>query len=231
VRVVDHHQLKEGLPDNWIVTTEETGAAATLFVEGLREHNGVLGMVEATLLLLGIYEDTGSLTYSRTTPRDLRAAGFLLEQGANLGILNDFLNHPLSSNSKLFMTNFDPPQTSNIIHGHTVVISCGDAKHMNEELSTIAHKLRDLVDPDAFLLLIKTRGGIQFIARSTKDSINVANLAGHFNGGGHSSAAAALIKERDLEDVCSEIEDSARFYPPCCDSRADHVSRPASACA
>jgi hypothetical protein len=72
-------------------------------------------MVEATLLLLGIYEDTGSLTYSRTTSRDLRAAGFLLEQGANLGILNDFLNHPLSLRpSKPYTTSFEllPRRTS-----------------------------------------------------------------------------------------------------------------------
>jgi tRNA nucleotidyltransferase (CCA-adding enzyme) len=207
VRVIDHHPLKDNLPRQWIVTTEETGAAATLFVEGLREHNGALSMVEATLLLLGIYEDTGSLTYSRTTPRDLRAAGFLLEQGANLGILNDFLNHPLSIQQQVIYDQLRSSAQSKIIHGHSVVISCGDAKHMNEELSTIAHKLRDLLDPDALLLLIKTRGGIQFIARSTKDSINVANLAAHFNGGGHSRAAAALIKDRELEEVCSEIEE------------------------
>jgi tRNA nucleotidyltransferase (CCA-adding enzyme) len=205
VRVVDHHQLKEGLPDNWIVTTEETGAAATLFVEGLREHNGVLGMVEATLLLLGIYEDTGSLTYSRTTSRDLRAAAFLLEQGANISIANDFLNHPLSLEQQALYDQLRLAAETHIINGHIVVISCGNAQHMDEELSTIAHKLRDLLDPDALLVFIKTRGGIQLIARSTKDNIDVSKLTGHFGGGGHARAAAALIKERDLKDVCSEL--------------------------
>ena len=205
VRVVDHHELKEGIPENWVVNTEETGAAATLFVEGLREHDGALSMVEATLLLLGIYEDTGSLTYSRTTSRDLRAAAFLLEQGGNISIANDFLNHPLSLEQQALYDQFRLAAETRIIHGHIVVISCGNAQHMDEELSTIAHKLRDLLDPDALLLLIKTRGGIQLIARSTKDHINVAKLALHFGGGGHARAAAALIKDRDLKDVCEEL--------------------------
>jgi tRNA nucleotidyltransferase (CCA-adding enzyme) len=207
VRVIDHHPLRDNLPDEWVVTTEETGAAATLFVEGLREHDGPLSMVEATLLLLGIYEDTGSLTYSRTTARDLRAAGFLLEQGANLGILNDFLNHPLSIEQQAVYDQLRTAAKTYILHGHTVVVSCGNAQKMDEELSSIAHKLRDLLDPDALFLLIKTRGGIQLIARSTTDSINVANLAGNFGGGGHSRAAAALVKDRELEDVCQELVD------------------------
>ena len=37
------------------------------------------------LLLLGIYEDTGSLTYATTGPRDIDAAAWLLEQGGDLG--------------------------------------------------------------------------------------------------------------------------------------------------
>jgi tRNA nucleotidyltransferase (CCA-adding enzyme) len=151
VRVIDHHELKEGLPDDWIVTTEETGAAATLFVEGLREHNGALSMVEATLLLLGIYEDTGSLTYSRTTSRDLRAAAYLLEQGANISIANDFLNHPLSLEQQAIYDQLrSTAETNHYQRSHIMLSLVADAQHMDEELSTIAHKLRDTLDPDAF---------------------------------------------------------------------------------
>jgi tRNA nucleotidyltransferase (CCA-adding enzyme) len=55
-------------------------------------------------------------------------------------------------------------------------------------------------------VFITTRGGIQLIARSTKDNIDVSKLASHFGGGGHArAAAAALIKDRELKDVCSEL--------------------------
>src|SRR5512142_2793334 len=100
VQVVDHHPIRPERPENWDISIDRTGACTTLFVEGLREHNGVLSPIHATLLLLGIYEDTGSLTYTSTTPRDVRAAAFLLEQGASLQILSRYLNPPLSDDQR-----------------------------------------------------------------------------------------------------------------------------------
>ena len=81
----------------------------------------------------------------------------------------------------------------------------GTPEEFDEELSTIAHKLRDLVDPDAIFLLMRIRGGIQLIARSTNDDIDVAKLAGHFGGGGHPRAAAALIKNTDLKTIYDKL--------------------------
>ena len=96
VQVIDHHPTRHEFPPTWQVTTEETGATATIFAEVLRERDSRLSTIEATLLLLGIYEDTGSLTYTRTTTRELNAATNLLDRGASLEIDADFLNHPLS---------------------------------------------------------------------------------------------------------------------------------------
>jgi tRNA nucleotidyltransferase (CCA-adding enzyme) len=60
VSVIDHHPRRDNLPPNWTVTSGEVGATTTLLVEELREHNGHLSPIQATLMLLGIYEDTGS---------------------------------------------------------------------------------------------------------------------------------------------------------------------------
>jgi tRNA nucleotidyltransferase (CCA-adding enzyme) len=57
------------------------GSTSTLIVEELRRRGLSCSAEEADLLLMGIYEDTGSLTYATTGPRDLRAAAWLLEQG------------------------------------------------------------------------------------------------------------------------------------------------------
>jgi tRNA nucleotidyltransferase (CCA-adding enzyme) len=205
VHVVDHHSRRAGLPDHWIVTSEETGAVTTLFVEALQEQNDHLKATHATLLLLGIYEDTGSLTYTRTTSRDLRAAAYLLEQGANLPVAVDFLNHPLSLEQQALYENLCANIQSHPIHGHKILIACGEAMEMEEELSSIAHKLRDLLDPDALFMLVKTKGGVQFIARSTSDQIDVAEIASRFGGGGHERASAGLIRERTLEDIYVEL--------------------------
>ena len=205
VHVVDHHARRPDLPAHWTVSTDEIGATATLFVEQLREHNGDLSMVQATLLLLGIYEDTGSLTYSRTNVRDLRAASFLLEQGADLSIAADFLNHPLSLQQQSLYDQLRQAAESHTVHGYTVIVACGDAQDVEEELSTVAHRLRDWIDPDALFVLVTTRGGVQLIGRSTTDHIDVAEVATHFGGGGHARAAASLIKGSELAAVRAEL--------------------------
>jgi tRNA nucleotidyltransferase (CCA-adding enzyme) len=201
VHVIDHHPLRHDLPSDWVITISGTGANTTILVESIRESNVVLRTIHATLLLLGIYEDTGSLTYDRTTARDLRAASYLLEHGAQLQIATNFLNHPLSKGQQSLYDQLRNELEIHDINGYNIVIACGDATELDEELSTVAHKLRDLLDPDALFLLITTRGGVQLIARSTSDNIDVAAAAAHFGGGGHSRAAACLIKDKSLEDI------------------------------
>jgi tRNA nucleotidyltransferase (CCA-adding enzyme) len=205
VTLIDHHPLRENLPPHWSILREETGATTTLIIEALRERDGMLTPVQATLLLLGIYEDTGSLTYTRTTARDLRAAAYLLEQGANLHIAANFLNHPLSTAQQTIYDHLRAKVEYHNVYGHTVVITTGDAQDMDEELSTIAHKLRDLLDPDALFVLVTTRGGVQLIARSTSDQIDVSEFVAHFGGGGHERAAAGLIRGQNLDSVRSEL--------------------------
>ncbi len=205
VHVIDHHPIREDFPSDWSITVAATGANTTIFVDNLRESEITLGMVQATLLLLGIYEDTGSCTYTRTTARDLRAASFLMEQGANLSIANDFLNHPLTLDQQALYDRLHKQAETLHIQGHTVILACEDDSDLDEEYSTIVHKLRDFLDPDAIFVLITSKAGVQMIARSTSDQIDVAAIAAQFGGGGHDRAAAGLIKNKPLRQVRSDL--------------------------
>ncbi len=212
VHVVDHHPLREDLPPDWNLTVSGTGANTTIFIETIQEQDIVMSTIQSTMLLLGIYEDTGTLTYTRTTARDLKAAGYLIDQGASLHIANDFLNHPLSKDQWEIYEQLRLSVEVHNVHGHTIIISTGDAREVDEELSTVAHKLRDLLDPDALFVLIRTRGGVQLIARSTSDNIDVARVAAYFGGGGHERAAAGIIKDRTLDDVHDDLVDVLPAY-------------------
>lgn len=205
VHVIDHHPIREDFPTEWSITAAATGANTTIFIDNLREREISLSMIQATLLLLGIYEDTGSCTYSRTTARDLRAASFLMEQGANLSIANDFLNHPLTLNQQMLYDRLRSNAETRHIQGHTIILACDDDAEMEEEYSTIVHKLRDFLDPDAIFVLIATKAGVQLIARSTSDQIDVATIAAQFGGGGHDRAAAGLIKNKTMDQVKSDL--------------------------
>ncbi len=216
VRIIDHHPMRQGLPDEWDVTIVETGATTTTLVESIQKRGDMLTMIQATLLLLGIYEDTGSLTYAGTTPRDARAAAHLLEQGADLRLAADFLNPPLSPEQHQVYEQLVANAQTHYIHGHRIVIACGDAGGMEEEISTLAHKLRDLFDPDAVFVLVATAEGVRLVARSTTDQVDVSVIARHFKGGGHDRAAAALVKDASpitetgarsaaLAETCQEL--------------------------
>ncbi len=200
VHIVDHHQVRIDLPEHWTMINERLGSCTTLLVEDLRDHNGPLAVLAATTLLLGIYEDTGSLTYASTTPRDVRAVAFLLEQGASLRIASQFLNPPLSEEQREIYHYLLNHAENMTINGQHIMIATADAPNLSEEISSIAHKLRDLIDPDALFLLVNTGEGVRLVARSTSDRVNVAQVASAFGGGGHERAAAALIHENDPID-------------------------------
>jgi len=199
--VVDHHPPSPDLPSSWTTHIEEIGATTTLLVEGIQDLGLELDLVSATLLLLGIYEDTGSLTYGGTTPRDVRASAWLLEHGASLKIASDFINHPLSvEQQKLYDRLFESAE-SFTFHGMTVVIAHATAQGFPDEISTIAHKLRDLFDPMGLFVLVGLNEHVQLVARSTVDELDVSEIAAHFGGGGHNRAAAALIRGQSVEAI------------------------------
>ncbi|NPV75852.1 MAG: CBS domain-containing protein [Anaerolineae bacterium] len=194
VRVIDHHPRRLDLPDQWkIVNIESLGACTTIFVERLHEIKKPLSSLQATLLLLGIYEDTGSLTYNSTTARDMRAAAYLLEEGASLRIAMDYLNPPLTNGQREVYEQLLNQMELHKIHGQKVVLAKATAENLTEEISSIAHKMRDLFDPDALFVLVTTAEGIRLVARATTDQVDVSAIAAYFGGGGHARAAAALV--------------------------------------
>jgi tRNA nucleotidyltransferase (CCA-adding enzyme) len=146
------------------------------------------------------------LTYASTTVLDIKAAAYLLEKGASLRIAASFLNPSLSEAQKKLADRLLVNARSLTIHGKTVIISTAHAMDLNEEISSIAHKLRDLLDPDALFLLVRTPEGIRLVARSTSDQVNVARIARSFGGGGHERAAAALIQVSATDNIDDRLK-------------------------
>ena len=217
VFVIDHHQKKSDISPSWKFSSVPTGACTTYFVEHLQEVNGHLSLVNATLLLLGIYEDTGSLTYANTTSRDVLAVAYLLEQGASLKIATEFLNPPLSLQQREIFEYLIENITTISIHDCKIFVSHASAPLLEDEVSSIAHKISNLYDPDALFIFVETREGIRLVARSVTEQINVAEISRQFNGGGHERAAAALIKrnranDNQLQDILSVFNDELPKY-------------------
>ena len=195
VTVLDHHPRKAQIHPDWQVELHHTGACTTILVEKLREQKTALSPIEATLMLLGIYEDTGSLTYTCTTARDAQAVAYLLEQGADLNIASVYLNPPLSNAQQQLYDRLLKDLVQLDVEGYSILVAKAMANDLNDEISTVAHKMREFLTPDGLVLLVSTRQGIRLVARSTTDNVDMAQLAIHFGGGGHKRASSALIRE------------------------------------
>lgn len=206
VRVIDHHMGHKQVED-WTYHVEAVGATATLLVEQLRRRGLSLSSEEATLLMLGIYEDTGSLTYDTTTPRDINAASWLREQGAQLTVLRRFLNIPLNPTQRDLYDALQANACWEKINGQTIVIAAAEAPpHFDDEISSVVHRLRDALGPAGLFVLVQIGRDVQLVARSNRDAVDVALVAKALGGGGHSRAAAAMVVGTPLAEVMTQLE-------------------------
>ena len=96
------------------------------------------------------------------------------------------------------------------IAGHSIVIAPAVAPDYQDEISTLAHTLRDIYDPAGLFLLVDLGDRIQLVARSTTDAIDVGAIAREMGGGGHPRAAAALIHNQTLPEVSARLQDLLR---------------------
>lgn len=200
-RIIDHHVDEEPPTEEAIVEADEVGATSTMLVERIRNRGISLGEVGATLLLMGIYEDTGALSYLTTTPRDAQAAAWLLERGASLAVVNEFLHNPLTPQQREVLSDLVASAEVETVQGRSILIAPVVLDVYVDELSTLAHQLTDVYEPDGCFLLAEFERDVQVIARSTTDAIDVGAIVRHLGGGGHPKAAAALVQDTSIPEV------------------------------
>lgn len=205
VHVIDHHTdhtEKEG----WTYEVEPVGATVTLLVEKLRANGQLLTSLEASLLLLGVYEDTGALTYDTTTVRDAQAAVWLLEQGAQLEVVRRYLNIALSPAQQTLYDELLAGLEWVNEGERTIAIATASAPPgFDDEISSVAHRLRETLAPDGLFVLVQIGDGVQLVARSATDGVDVGAAARRLGGGGHSRAAAAMVNETTLDALREKL--------------------------
>ena len=150
---------------------------------------------EATILALGIYEETGSLTFISTTERDARAAAYLISQGAQLNVVSDFLSRELTAEQVAVLNDLVTSAKSYEINGVPVVIAAMATPHYVPDLANLAHKIRETQGLDTLFLVVQMGDKTHLIARSRIPSVNAGRVLEEFGGGGHATAASAVARD------------------------------------
>lgn len=206
VHIYDHHpRTKEDIRGS-VEVIEDVGATATIFAEMLKSRKIPITPMEATILCLGIYEETGSLLFPSTTERDILAVASLLKRGASLKIVSSFLRIELSKEELDLLNEFLESSSDMESNGIRIKIVKASREEYVGDAAHFAHRIMDMEDIDALVLLLGMQGKIVLVGRSRVPELDVAEVMKRFGGGGHPSAASAIVKEIPLEVVEDEMK-------------------------
>jgi len=204
--IYDHHPRMKGdiVADKDVY--EQVGATITILADIIKKKRIKLSYLEATLMLLGIYEETGSLTYRTTTKLDVDMVSFLLSHGANLSVVSSYLNRELSEAELSLLTRLINATERVTVKSVSIAVIELEGENYVGELGLIISKLQNVENIPVLFVLIKTKNRrVDIIARSSLPSVNVNKILSHFDGGGHASAAAAKIHDGDIGSVRDKL--------------------------
>jgi tRNA nucleotidyltransferase (CCA-adding enzyme) len=171
----------------------------------IAEKNIPLNADEATIMCLGIYEDTGSFTFPSTTEKDFTAAAFLLSKGANLNVISDLIAREFSPEQVVLLNDMIQAATRYTINGIEIVITTVTTEKYMPDLAFLVQKMVKMENIDALFAIARMENKIYVIARSRINDVDVGTIATPLGGGGHAYAAAASIKGKTLAQTENKL--------------------------
>ena len=205
VHVYDHHPRSRGDIRADKDVYEKAGATTTIICDIVREQGLRITPLEATIMALGIYEDTGSLTFPTTTKRDIDTVSFLVSQGADLNLVSSYLKRELTEKELNLLARLIQSTEIHVVNGvHLAIASATDDEYV-DDLSLLAHKIEEAENFNATFILVQTKDKVQFIARSSLPFVDVSKAASFFGGGGHPTAAGAVIRGVGLPEAKAKL--------------------------
>lgn len=201
IHVYDHHPAHPRDVAGSLEVLREVGATTTILLDLLKEQELPLTPHEATLFALGIYEETGLLTFANTTEADMHAAAYCLSRGANLTLVYEYIRRELTAEQVGLLNDLINSAETYTINGVRIVISTASLDRYVGDLAMLTHKLRDMENINVLFTLVRMHDRVHVVARSRLETVDAGEIADVLGGGGHATAASATIKDLTLFQV------------------------------
>ena len=227
VEVWDHHPASSEDVLAQTSHVETVGSVTALLVRELRQRGAVLEAADATLLGLGIYGDTGSFTYSSTTPLDFESSAWLLTQGMDVNAINEMAAHELTSLHVRALNSLLESARVYHINNEPVVIAEASMEHYLGDFAYLAHRLMEMEKFTVLFAVGRMEDRVQVVARSRSDAVNVGRICAELGGGGHAYAASASIRNLTLNEVHDAIVRNLHMQAGPEKTASDYMSSPA----
>ncbi len=216
VIVYDHHPHAEGDITGADDRSLEVGATTSILVHEIHSRGIALTPLEASVLLLGIHEDTGSLTYPGTTPYDVEAAAFLMGSGADIEVLNQFLSRTLDAQQTALLEELTASLEVWDVNGQQVAVGCAVIDQYVDSASVLTHHIVEDMGFRVAIAVIAMPERVQIVARSRLHEVDIGAVMARLGGGGHAQAASAGFRRLETGEALSRIRDAleAEVRPP-----------------
>ena len=208
IHIYDHHPSDDKTIKGRFECIEKVGATTTILTHLFIERGIEPTPEEATMMMLGLYEDTGHLLFTSTTPRDYHAAAFLLEHGANLNTVADFLVREMTPEQVDLLNELIKSCKKKIINGVEVAISYASIDYYVGDISSLVHKLKDIENLNVLIVAVRMEDRVFLVGRSRIAEVHVGELFQQFGGGGHAYASSATVRDVPLVQLLDQVEDS-----------------------
>jgi tRNA nucleotidyltransferase (CCA-adding enzyme) len=205
IHIYDHHPPSSDDIKGDLEFIRSTGATVTIIIHMLREKGIPISPEEATIMMLGLYEETGSFQYPSTTTEDFDAASFLLSKGANINLVSDMLVKELTPEQVFMLNDLISNTTVYNINGIEIVIAEATTENYVGDLAVVVHKFRDMENINVVFALFRMEDRVYLIARSRIPEVDVGHILSLFGGGGHKEAASSTVKEMTIIEAREKL--------------------------
>jgi tRNA nucleotidyltransferase (CCA-adding enzyme) len=203
--VYDHHSL-HFTPPTAKVHFKNAGSTTAILTLILKGKGIVPSPLEASVMLTGIYADTGSFRFPSTSPMDFFASAYLLSLGANLEFVKRYIPGELSDTELDIVKILKDNLTLAEVHGTRLGITYARFDTYVGEVAHLVSKLLDMFGVPAVFAVVESGGTTFLIGRSRSPRVNVSKVVARFGGGGHPEAGSATIKDRTVFEVMDELK-------------------------
>ncbi len=205
IHVYDHHPPSSDDVRGTVEVIEPCGSTTAIMCRLLQERDLSITPEEATIMMLGIYEDTGNLTFSSTTESDFSAAGFLLGRGANLNVVADMAIKELNAEQVSLLNQLIENSYTKNFHGIDVTFATSTSSSYIDDFAVLVHKLKNMGNVNAMFAIANMDDRIYIVGRSRINEVNVGAVLSTFGGGGHATAASATIHGMTLTQAEQDL--------------------------
>jgi tRNA nucleotidyltransferase (CCA-adding enzyme) len=205
IHIYDHHPPSHDDIKGDVEILRTTGATATILISILKEKGIDITAEEATVMMLGIYEETGSFLYPSITVEDFDAAAFLLSKGASVNMVSDMLIKELTPEQVTLLNELITSSSLYSINGIDIIISEVSSQTYVGDLAVIVHKFRDMQNLNVIFAIFSMEDRIYIIARSRIAEVDVGHVLSLLGGGGHREAASCTVREMTLVEAKEKL--------------------------